>query len=453
MGFTQVLKKRLRKAKGPRIGRDSSGIALFMVLASISVLALLVTDFTYIAQINEMIAFGGLDQAKAHYLAKSGLKLSLLRLKAFTQVKSMLNQLGGANSMTGVSKSVLNQIWSFPFMYPIPTNLPGINMNDKQAIDKFQQSTGLEGNFSAIIESESAKYNLNLLLPGFGTFPSPTPTPATTGQAPATSPTAQPAPMATPSYDPESARDSLYNYLNAIIVNKTENDPDFATNYSDFRLTDLVDNIACWEDRNYERRTSSDLDAVPMKRAPYYSLTELQMLPTMTDELYKLFESSLTVNTSNEININMMKADTLRGLAPSMTPLEIQAFFKFRDSTDVDNTFKTPDDFYKYLSTYVNAFKGNQQALNNFKAELIKRNIQLVVDDNQFKITVQAHVNNAVETIQAWVTMGAPVPTATNSSTPQNAAGTPPLTTPVGPGGQPTPRPNPGLKINYMRIF
>src|SRR4051812_9020825 len=77
------------------VGRDQSGIALFMVIAAITVLAILVTEFTYVAQVNQQMAFDGVNQIKAHYLAKTGLKLSLLRLKAYQHVKEALGQAGG----------------------------------------------------------------------------------------------------------------------------------------------------------------------------------------------------------------------------------------------------------------------------------------------------------------------------------------------------------------------
>ncbi len=62
-----------------------------MVIAAISVLSILVTEFTYVAQINQKLAFDGLDQLKAHYLAKSGLKLSLLRLRPTRTSKTYAN--------------------------------------------------------------------------------------------------------------------------------------------------------------------------------------------------------------------------------------------------------------------------------------------------------------------------------------------------------------------------
>ena len=143
-----------------------SGVALFMVIAAISVLSIVVTEFAYIAQVNKKVAYDGLDQLKAHYLAKSGLKLSLLRLKAYQTIKGIAGGKAAA-AIPGIPKQVLEKVWSFPFFYPIPTNIPGLSQMDKDRIDKFQKTSSLDGKFSSIIESESSKYNLNLILAPF----------------------------------------------------------------------------------------------------------------------------------------------------------------------------------------------------------------------------------------------------------------------------------------------
>ena len=52
--------------------RSHGGIALFMVIAAISVLSILVTEFTYISQVNQKLAFDGLDQLKAHTWPRAG---------------------------------------------------------------------------------------------------------------------------------------------------------------------------------------------------------------------------------------------------------------------------------------------------------------------------------------------------------------------------------------------
>lgn len=383
------------------VGRDQSGIALFMVLSSVAMLAILVSEFTYISQIGQMIAFGGMDQTKAHYIAKGAFKLSLLRLKAYQKANSYLSSLGAAGPK--ISRNLLNKIWSFPVFYPLPTNIPGMSAVEKGMIEKFQKESDLDGRYSALIESESSKYNLNLLLPGFAPLPSGTPSAVPSGQ---------PSPDPPPSYTPEGARKSLYDYMGTVLKQKIESDDDFALTYRDLKLEDLTDQIYGWVDRRYESRTGQgSRDRMAVKRAPIYSVGELHMLPAFDDELFKLFTPHFSASGPAGININSMKSDILRALVPQMTKDEAEAFFKFRDSEERENQFATQDDFFKYLLEKVAAFKGNQSALDNLRKEHAARGIFFVTEETEFKITVQSQVNSATRTIEAWVSLTEPAPT------------------------------------------
>jgi hypothetical protein len=416
-----------------------------MVIAAMSVLSILVTEFTYITQINQKIAFDALDQVKVHYLAKSGFKLSLLRLKAYQQVKNMMGKAGGA--APAVPRAILERIWSFPFIFPIPTSIPGLTIAEKDTIEKFQKSTNLEGNFTAVVESESSKYNLNLLLAQF--VPVTTTTTTTRGAGPTTTSTG-PAPAAV-KFDPEQARQSLFDYLNAIFQAKVTADEEFSDLYKGFELRDLVDNIVTWADRTYESRNpGGSRDTVAPKKAPFYSLTELHMIAGMDDALYELFAPSLTVSTTPGINVNTMKEHTLRALVPGITDEEVKEFFKFRDNEDEDNQFKADTDFFNYLKTNIAAFGNRDDQITRLQESLIKRNIRIVVDETEFKITVQGQMNQSIRLIEAWVTLdtkkanqpptpGTPLPPGTVIST------TDPNFTP--------PKPESGLRITFMRIL
>src|SRR6185437_11051414 len=110
----------------------------------------------------------------------------------------------------------------------------------------------------------------------------------TPGQTPSQTPT----PSNT--FNAETAREGLQNYLQTILTNKVQDDEDFAHDYRNFDLTTLVMNIAMWEDRTYNTNASIPDNQIPPKRAPYYSLTELHMIPALDDQLYDLFSPALT---------------------------------------------------------------------------------------------------------------------------------------------------------------
>jgi hypothetical protein len=416
-------------------------VALFMVVASMTLLAVLVTEFTYVAQVNSRMAFDSLDQVKAHALAKSGLKISLLRLKAYQTLKGFSGtseggSSGGPDLGSMIPKGILEKIWSFPFFYPIPTEVPGLTPGEREKIREFTKKSGFEGSFSALIESESSKYNLNSLLAPFAITPNPSP------YTPSNSPASPASPAGTPGFNAEAAHKSLADFLTQILSNKMESDEVFASEYRDFRLDELVDNLIQWVDPNYQRRSAPPRDFRP-KGGPFYSLTELRMIPPMDDGLYDLLAPQLTVSSTPGINVNTIKNLTLRALMPGMTIEEVKEFFKFRDSPNADNSFKSADDFFNYLKANVAVFRGSDAEIQKFKESLSQRNLQIITDESQFKITIQARVNQATRLLEAWVTLKS---TGSGSTPPQPPRQATEETQPMG-------APDTGLRITSMRFL
>lgn len=439
------------------------GIALFMVIAAISVLSIVVTEFTYVAQVNQKLAFDGLDQLKAHYLAKTGLKISLLRLKAYVAIKAYANSMvkaagGGSAAQSMVPQTLLDKVWSFPFFYPFPTNIPGLSPSDKEKFELFNKSSTLEGRFSAIIESESSKFNLNSILAGYAVMPSPTPSPSASANAPNTppvpgappttpNPTANGSPNPVASFNPQAARDQLKTYLQQILDPKMEEDSQFADAYRDpHLLEDLMDNIAGWADFSYTRRT--DTGDLPVKKAPFYAVSELHMIPGMDDDLYELFSPNLTVARTPGVNVNTMKDVTLKAFFPLVTKDESEKFFKDRDSEETDGNFKTEEDFYKYVQANFQAYNRGT-LLDDLKKQFAANNVHFVTDETEFKITVQAQMNQSTRLIEAWVTLGSGSPGPSPSGVP-----TPAATVNLS-GNTPAnaPPPDPGVKIHFMRVL
>jgi general secretion pathway protein K len=461
MDLIPALKKNGRL--DPPVERDKSGIALFMVIAAISLLSILVTDFTYIAQINQRMAYDSLDQIKAHYLAKSGLKLSLLRLKAYQQVKSMLGGSGANNPLAGaIPKGMVEKIWNFPFFFPIPA-LPTMSNADKEQLDKFHKDSDFDGKFIATIESESSRMNLNSLLPGFiaampSSAPSASPSPGTSQAAPQVG--SSPSPSASPSFSADQARQNLQDYLTQLILNKSEEDEGFAHEYRDYKMDELMKNISAWCDRTYKQDAPDYKDILP-KGGPFYSLSELHMIPLMDDDLFDLFQPNLTASATAGVNVNTIQDATLRALIQGMTVQESKDFFTFRDSVDEDNLFKKEQDFWDYIQAHVGIFRNDKTEVDKYRQTLTTKGVRIVTDEQIFKITVQSTANQATRTIEAWVTLGtAPTnstlnsPTGGSSPAPSNSPS--PSPSPQASnnnGNQPNTPPDAGLKITFMRIL
>lgn len=419
------------------------GVALFMVLSAVGVLALLVTEFTYIAQISQQMAHDRLDQLQAFYQAKSAMKVSLLRLKAFKYAKDFLKN--NSAGLPSISNQMLDQIWSFPFIFPLPTTIPGLTGSQKDQINAFQKESGLEGNFSAIIESESSRYNLNSLLAKFAPKkdqkgkeqdkPKGNEEDDKSDKSEKPDTSAKPSGGQTEEFNSDAARNSLSDLLFQTLNNKFQADEDFAGEYRDFKLEELVNNIIGWADKTYEVDTPSMRDSpIPFKKAPFYSITELHMIAPMDDKIYDLFQPVLTVSSTGGINVNTIAEDMLKALVPNLTEEEVDAFFKFRDSKEEDNHFKKADDFFNYLKEKVGYYSNKEDELENFKKKLDERNIRIITDENEFRITVRSQVNQANKLLEACVSLG-------SGQTKQGA------------DPNETKKADPGLKITCLRVL
>lgn len=417
-----------------------SGIALFMVIGAISVLSILGIELAYVAQVNQKLAFDGMDQLKAHYLAKTGLKFSLLRLKAYLNVRNYVNGMlkasgAGAAAQSMIPPALLDKIWNIPLSIPF-TEIPGMTPADKEKIAAFQKASAIEGKVSTFITSESSRFNLNSILSGYA---APEPSPSA---SPSPSPGPSASPNATPSFNPDHARNTLRALLSQLLTAKMEEDPQFADAYRDpHLLEDLMDNIVAWADPSYVRKSQSG--DYQMKRGPFYSVSELRMIPGMDDDLYSLFAPNLTVARTPGINVNSLTDSMLKALFPLATKEEIELFFKDRDSEETDGRFKSEDDFYKYIQSKFQAYS-RANALEDLKKQFTEGKVHFVTEENEFKVTVRAKINQSTRIIEAWVRLG--------TSSPSTSPSPGPSAVPAAVASA-APRPDPGVKIHFMRIL
>jgi type II secretory pathway component PulK len=420
----RTLKSRIKSS----LSLEERGVALMMVLAGMAILSVLVTEFTYVAQVNQKMAYDAADQVKAYYLAKSAMKVSLLRLKAYQNVKTFAASNAAASGL--VPQKVLEMIWSFPLAFPLPKDAPGLTPIQKDQIQKFNDETGLEGSFTARVESESGRFNLNSILPGMSLASTSTPTPS---PSPSASPvaTTAPSPSPTPTFDQAAAHKSLNDYLSALFNNKLQDDEDFSRAYRDFKLDELLDSILGWADRTYDSRQYPRNHPIPIKGAPFYSLSELHQIPYMDETLFELFSPNLTVLSTSGLNVNQMSEPILRALIPQMSKEEVQEFFKFRDDPEKDNQFKKIEEFYDYLKAQVAFFRGSSAEIDDFRGELKKRGVELVVDHQAYRIIVRSNVRQATKNLEAWVQL------------------TPKTNAPAAPNA----KPDSGIQILFMRIL
>jgi type II secretory pathway component PulK len=426
---------------------DRKGVALLMVLAAMATLSVFIGEITYTAQINQKLAYDRLDQVKAQALAKSGLKLALLRIRAYQEIKKTIAQVAGAagasadavNSM--VPKSIIEKVWSEPVTIPFSGDLSGLPSSIRDALTKFRKDSSMEGKLYISIEPQSNKFNLNSIVPQFAAQPtaSPSPKPGTTGTA-GTGANPTPSPGAT--YDVAQSRKLLNDQITTAFQAKMDKDDKFRDAYRGYVIADLVEEIIGYCDLSYDS-PREQMATVPFKKAPYYNLSELHYLQTMDDQVYNLLSDQFTVGVASAINVNAIKEPVLRALVPGITDDEVKKFFDYRDNTGEnagtvtaanqasgdDNSFKSAADFFKYIQNNVKAF-ASATAIGDLQNALAQRGVAITTDESNFLVHIEATVQQTKRILEAMVSVE-------GSATPPTA----------GTAASPTPTPIPGGQV------
>ncbi len=281
---------------------NSSGIALLLVLASLALLSGLVVEFAYNANITYNLAFNDKERAQAYYLAQSGIAFSRLIISYDKEAKKLADQ---------ASKKLGKNVQIQPLYEMIPVNsamLRGLADLDaggaetqpegaeaaageeggvaaKEVPEDAKSSLSVidakgaesflafEGDFSAEIKEEDSKLNLN----AFFTL---TPTQK--------------------EYD--RLKGTLYHLLVA---------PEFQGMFEDrFRgAKELAQNIADFIDRDEgvneagEERGREGVSAgknVKMKNGKLLTLEELNLVPGMTEPVFKKLKEYVTIYGKDE---------------------------------------------------------------------------------------------------------------------------------------------------------
>ena len=142
------------------LGNQRGSVAILLVLSAVAIVTPFVVNFSYDVEISELKVYNSENRAQAKLTAESGLQFAMARLRLYKEAFNFLQK--NKNAQTLVKPELLDTLWNFPFIYPIPISKK-MNMIQKEAISKFQKETLLVGSMNLTIQNISNKINLNLL--------------------------------------------------------------------------------------------------------------------------------------------------------------------------------------------------------------------------------------------------------------------------------------------------
>ncbi len=283
--------------------KNEAGAAMMLAIFTVVMLTIIATEVMYETSVEFVVSSQSVNQVRAHYAAKAGVELSLLRLHIYRKVVAALGET--ANQMP-----MLDLIWQMPFSWP-PTLPQDISTVDKDQINAAVKASYMEGQYVTTIESESSKIDLTLLA----------------------------------LENNEPMVQQTIDQLVGIFQAKLESDEEFAAKYSGYDFTRLVHNIKDWVDPDDvqsgnqggdEQSLYQHLNTATVKfppNQPFKTFEELHLVDGMTDEFYNILLPRVTIYGAKAINVKYASREVLKA-AFGLTEDQVDRLIEERSKED-----------------------------------------------------------------------------------------------------------------------
>lgn len=385
-----------------KLNNEHGSVAIMLVLTAVALVTPFVVNFTYDTQVNKMKTENIEDRDKAKLTAESGLKFAMVRLRLYKEAYNFLQK--NKEAKKSVKQELLDTIWNFPFVYPIP-EMKSMNLIQKESIKKFQDSTFLEGGLQLNIQNISNRINLNALRLSL-----------------ISDAIKDSQKVKKEDDDDEDEEDSeenadynAENQLLKILKDAIEaegiKDESFFDRFNTLELGVMINELkyyisdpnsvedAAGGDENFQSATLS------AKRAPFASYSEVYGLPEWPDEITNLIKREFTVHGAIMIDLNKITDKLLKILIPDISPEDIIEFFEYKDNPEEPKFFNSLEDFKNYMVNIANIM--NESDFDERFQKYLSQGLQFGPTPTLFKIESIGTVERATYTLNAYVVIPA----------------------------------------------
>jgi general secretion pathway protein K len=297
-----------------KVLKSESGIALMIAIFAMTLMMVIATEVMYQTNVELLVSSQAVNQVKAHYAAKAGVAISLLRIQIYRKAAALAG--------SALPPGKLEMIWKMPFAWP-PVVTGAASLVDQDQIKSAVKKSSMQSSYFTTIESEGSKIDINDL-------DSPS----------------------------KAIADATKTQLVQLFEAKMKDDEIFAARNRGIDFGKLIDSIADWisvgqnarsgglKSQFYPERTN---DFIPPGQA-FKTLSELHMVSGMTDDIYDFLEPLVTVYGSHSINVNFATKEVLKSLTPQITDERADKILKARESEE-RGPFKDLKDFTDFIGT------------------------------------------------------------------------------------------------------
>lgn len=401
-----------------RMLKDESGAALMIAIFTVTMLMIIATEIMYETSVEFVVSTQTVNQVKAHYAAKAGVQISLLRLFIYRKVMSMGGDMAKQIPM-------LDMIWNMPFAWP-PVTPDGTSRADKEEIKSAVKNSKMQSQYLSTIESESSKIDLTTLA----------------------------------SDKPALFKQTLQQ-LEHLFSDRMENDKDFARKHSGEDFHKLVANIKDWidpddkDERGADEKSSySNLGDTGKNLPPnqvFKTFDELHLVAGMTDEFFKIIAPRVTIYGAKAINMKYASREIIKGLF-NLNDEQVDKVIAERGK-EGSQSFKDSTTFYQFLQSLgvrTETFKDKEgkDTLNLLFEPEFNFRIKSVGISGKVQREIIAIVYD-MEQVATQLRKFGPTPSPTPQGTPPPGGQPPPTATPSPSPAPSAPVPNEAPNIVY----
>jgi len=392
---------KLKKSFLHIINSERGSVAIMLVLTAVALVTPFVVNFTFDTQVNKMKTENIEDRAKAKLTAESGLKFAMVRLRLYKEAYNFLQN--NKDAKKSVQQEMLDTIWNFPFVYPIP-EMKSMNLIQKQAIQKFQEETFLHGSLQLTIQNISNRLNLNALRLSLIADAIKESQKVKKGGED----DEEEGEDENREFDVES---QLLSILKDAMIAEGEKDETFFDLYDSLELGVLINELKYFisDPNSVEDAQGGNLNfqgaELAAKRSPLSSYSEVFGLPEWPDEITNLIKREFTVHGAIMIDLNKITDKFLRILIPDITPEDVVEFFEYKDNPEDPQYFNSLEDFKNYIVNVANIMTDSDFD-ERFK-KYLSQGLQFGPTPTLFKIESVSSVERATYTINAYVVIPA----------------------------------------------
>lgn len=301
--MTKIQKILARLKYNPLKTQNQKGVALLLAVTSLVLMVYVASEVSMDSTIEYAVNSQELNRIKAYYAARNSAEIAMLRIKLFQQASRIQLPPGFAEE--------LDQIWKFPFAWPLPIGNDALSA-EKDSIEEKTKAALFDGQFEHMISDEGSKIDINDL--------------------------------ASPS---KTLREVTAKQLVNIFEQKVTADEKFREQFQNYKFKELVNKITDWMSSvnlsgngGDKRGAFQDLgEGYPPNRG-FRTIDEIRLVPGMSEEFFNLLSPHVTIYGMKSINPNIASEMVLKSLDTGITDDIVKEIVKRRDTPEEGGPFK-----------------------------------------------------------------------------------------------------------------